>query len=446
MEQKEKTLYRCGTLTYTKIGLINMAVWLLWGDFSLVLLNNVFPALTPLQLNLHNASNATIGLLMGTIPSIVTFIANPIISTSSDRTRSRWGRRIPYLLFSAPFTAMFMILLGWSDYVGKWLMKLVSYNGDPSLFIIVVMSICVIGYSIFQMFSDSVFWYIFADVVPDQFMGRFMAAFRVIGAVGGMVFNYFVMPYAKTHTAIIFTVIALIYWASFSAMCIQVKEGEYPPPEKYAPGIFSIFKGFFKDCFSTSFYVILFIGLSMNYVSTLCRNNFNFLFALYDLKLTPAEYGETTAIGLAVAAVLFMPMGFLVDKIHPIRVYLFGALLVIFVNPYGFYCVKDYKTFMIMSIMLQVVYTVQYASMFPLNVKLFPLAKYGQFCSAAAMMKAVMLALGGWASGWFVDQLGYRYLYVWDFCFTIICFVLLYITYIQWKKMGGDKSFEPPVK
>ena len=73
MEQKEKTLYRCGTLTYTKVGLVNLAVWLLWGDFSLILLNNVFPALTPLQLNLHNASNATIGLLMGTIPSIVTF-------------------------------------------------------------------------------------------------------------------------------------------------------------------------------------------------------------------------------------------------------------------------------------------------------------------------------------------------------------------------------------
>ena len=210
----------------------------------MILLNNVFPALTPLQLNLHNASNATIGLLMGTIPSIVTFIANPIISTSSDRTRSRWGRRIPYLLFTAPFTAMFMILLGWSDYVGKWLMKLVSYNGDPSLFIIVVMSICVIGYSIFQMFSDSVFWYIFADVVPDQFMGRFMAAFRVIGAVGGMVFNYFVMPYAKTHTAIIFTVIALIYWASFSAMCIQVKEGEYPPPENMHLGFFQYSRGF----------------------------------------------------------------------------------------------------------------------------------------------------------------------------------------------------------
>ena len=187
MEQQEKKLYRCGTLTYTKLGLVNLAIWLLWGDFSLILLNNVFPALTPLQLNLHNASNATIGLLMGTIPSIITFIANPIISTSSDRTRSRWGRRIPYLLFTAPFTAAFMIMLGWSDKISEFFMKLVSFNGDPSLFIIVVMSICVVGYSIFQMFSDSVFWYIFADVVPDQFMGRFMAAFRVIGAVGGMV-------------------------------------------------------------------------------------------------------------------------------------------------------------------------------------------------------------------------------------------------------------------
>ncbi len=446
MENTAKTIYRCGTLTYTKLGLLSLAVWLLWGDFSFILLSNIFPALTPLQLNLHNASNATIGLLMGTVPAVITFILNPIISTCSDRTRSRWGRRIPYLLFTAPFLALFMILLGWSDQIGYFMMKLVSYKGDPSLFIICLIAVFVIGFQVFNMFTDSVFWYIFADVVPEQFIGRIMASLRVIGALGGMIFNYFVMPYAKTHTAIIFTVFALIYWISFSAMCVKVKEGKYPPPEQYSPGFFSVFKGFFTDCFSTSFYVILFVGLAMNYVSTICRNNFNLLFALHELHLTPAEYGETMAAGLAVAAALFIPMGILVDKIHPIRVYLLGALLVIFVNPFGFFWVNDYKSFMVMSIMLQAVYAVQYASMNPLNVKLFPRAKYGQFCSAAAMVKAVLLAVSSWLGGCFIDILGFRYLYVWDFVFTIVCFVLLWITYLHWKKMGGDKEFIPPVQ
>ena len=184
----------------------------------------------------------------------------------------------------------------------------------------------------------------------------------------------------------------------------------------------------------------------MNYVSTVCRNNFNLLFALHELHLSPAEYGETIAVGLAVAAVFFIPMGILVDKIHPIRVYLLGALLVIFVNPFGFFWVNDYKSFMIMNIMLQAVYAVQYASMNPLNVKLFPRAKYGQFCSASAMIKAVLLAVASWLGGYFIDMLGYRYLYVWDFVFTIVCFALLWITYIRWKKMGGDKEFVPPVQ
>lgn len=444
--ESDKAVYHCGSLSYTKAGLVTLATWLLWGDFSFVLLTNVFATLTPLQLNLHHASNATIGLLVGTIPAVVTFICNPIISTCSDRTRSRWGRRIPYLLFTAPFLALFVILLGWSDVVGKWLMKWSSYQGDPAVFIVGVIAVLVVCYQIFNMFSDSVFWYIFADVVPELFMGRFMAAFRVVGALGGMVFNYFVMPFAKTHLAIIFTVFALLYFLSFTAMCLNVKEGKYPPPEKYTPGFFSVFRGFFRDCFSNSFYVVLFIGLAMNFVSTVCRNNFNLLFALHDLKLTSGEYGETMAVGLAVSAILFIPFGILVDRIHPIRVYLLGALLVIFVNPYGFYFVHDYKSFMIMGIMLQVVYTIQYASMNPLNVKLYPRAKYGQFCSAAAMVKAVFLALSSWIGGWFIDIFGYRYLYVWDFFFTIICFGLLFITYLRWKKMGGDQSFSPPVQ
>ena len=173
---------------------------------------------------------------------------------------------------------------------------------------------------------------------------------------------------------------------------------------------------------------------------------FNLLFALNDLGLTTAQFGRVGAVGGIVGVALYLPMGYLVDRFHPLRIYLAGALLVIFVNPFGFFFVHGYGTFMAMGILLAVVYTVQNSSLLPLCVKLYPKEQFGQFCSAAAMVKALLLVAANAAGGWFIDLFGYRWLYVWDFLFTIPCFVLLLWIYFRWKKLGGDEGYQPPLR
>ena len=106
-ETSSPNLYRIGTLSYTKTALITLFIWMLWGDFCFWMMEALTPTLLPLMLKNHNANNLTIGLLVESLPSLLNFIINPIVSTSSDRTRSRWGRRIPYLMFSSPFVVFF---------------------------------------------------------------------------------------------------------------------------------------------------------------------------------------------------------------------------------------------------------------------------------------------------------------------------------------------------
>ena len=38
---------------------------------------------------------------------LIDAFSDPIIGWWSDRTRSRWGRRIPFILFSTPFYGLF---------------------------------------------------------------------------------------------------------------------------------------------------------------------------------------------------------------------------------------------------------------------------------------------------------------------------------------------------
>ena len=49
------------------------------------------------------------------------------------------------------------------------------------------------------MFISSVYYYLFNDVVPAAFLGRFVALFGIVGSGAGFVFNLLVFPYAQTH-------------------------------------------------------------------------------------------------------------------------------------------------------------------------------------------------------------------------------------------------------
>ncbi|MFM8764802.1 MAG: phosphatidylglycerophosphatase A [Spartobacteria bacterium] len=113
--------YTAGTLIYSKAGLFTLFAWLLWGDFCLVLVDAVVPAVLPLKLKALEAPNWLIGIIMSTVPGILNMTVAPWVSFKSDRLRSRWGRRIPFILLTLPFLSASLIMLGWSEEVAHWL-------------------------------------------------------------------------------------------------------------------------------------------------------------------------------------------------------------------------------------------------------------------------------------------------------------------------------------
>ncbi|MBE6366742.1 MAG: SLC45 family MFS transporter [Lentisphaerae bacterium] len=444
------SIYRCGTLQYTFKGLIYLFVWLLWGDFCYTMMELLIPTLLPVVLRQHQASNTLIGLLVGSLPAALNFIINPIVSTSSDRTRTKWGRRRPYLLFATPFVVVFLILVGWSDVIGRWLYDLAwNDNGNPATVIITLMAIFAVGFQTFNWFVQSVFFYIFADVVPKPLVGRFLALFRVVGTTAGIIFSKYILPLADQRQMVpwIFTGVALVYLFGFSSMCWRVKEGEYPPPEKITKvSVFGMVSKYARECFSIPFFLCLFIGLAINTTSNACRVMFNLLFAKEELGLTIEQYGHITATASLLMLFAYVPLGWIVDKLHPLRVFICGGILIILTNVFGFFYCRDYNSFFIVSLMIAATYVLQSASSLPLAVRLYPREKYGQFSSANAMIGAITLIVANAGGGVFIDYFGYRYIFVWDFIFTVISVTLLLVVYCMWKKYGGDKNYVPPVK
>ena len=434
--------YTVGTLKYTMFGLLNLFIWMLWGDFCFTLMETLIPSLLPIFMEKHGSSNMLIGLVVGSIPAMLNLIINPIVSTRSDRTRTRWGRRIPYLFFASPFVTLFLILLGWSDQIGAFLNDAVLGGTFSTAGVILgCITLFAIGFQFFNMFVASVFYYIFADVVPKQFMGRFMALFRMVGTVAGFIYQRFIFKHAGEHMSWIFTGIAIIYLLAFLLMCFFVKEGEYPPPE---PKKNNMIVTYFRECFSLPFYRWFFLAMACNEASMICRTMFNFLFANKELGLSFEQYGNIMSVNMVISFFLLILMGFLVDRFHPLRTYIAGAVLIICANVFGFLFVWDYMSFFIVSILIAVVYVIQTASKLPMFVALLPGQKYGQFCSANAMVVSIFLIIANGAGGRFIDWFGYRFIFVWDFLFTGLGLIGLIMVYRVWKRRGGRKGYTAP--
>lgn len=448
-----KRPYSIGTLHYSLLGVILVSFWLIIGGscFSLLAWMMV-PTILPLSLNEFNASGATIGLIVGSIPSAMNFVMNPILSTTSDRTRTKWGRRIPFLIIATPFVAGFVIILGWTP---KLAVILHDSGFLPSVNLpllgIGMIAICAVIFQFFNLIVGSIYYYIFADVIPHRFIGRYMAAMNFCGMVTAMIFNLFVMPRVEENLPMVYTIVGVTYFITFMLMCIFVKEGEYPPPDLpvndglpvYAR-VFNWISIYFRQCYRHPFFIFLFLGTALNNASTTCRQVFNLLFATKELNMSVAQYGKVMAVGSFVAMGVILLVGYIMDKIHPLRVFMASGVIVILANIWGYCFVFDYKSFFIVGIAIIAVYAIQNVSNGPVFVALFPPDKYGQFCSANAMMNAGLLIFANFLGGVAIDKFGYRFIFIWDTVFTIAATMSLIYVYIKWKQYGGAKNYVPP--
>lgn len=90
-------------------------------------------------------------------------------------------------------------------------------------------------------------------------------------------------------------------------------------------------------------------------------------------------------------------------------------------------------------------YVVQLSAGLPLTAALFPHSKYGQFGSAQAIFCALMMILFNAAAGKLTDLFGsYRFLYAWDFVFTLLALAALGRVFVLWKQYGGDHHYVAP--
>jgi MFS-type transporter involved in bile tolerance (Atg22 family) len=174
-------------------------------------------------------------------------------------------------------------------------------------------------------------------------------------------------------------------------------------------------------------------------------NTFVIFYAMKNLGESRGDFGKVLAWGGTVTLPLFLVLGPIVDRFHPLRVVLTGFVTMCIAGAFSFVFMHDGHSFLIVMITFMVaqgVYAGGNASLLP---RLLPRERYGQFCSANAMINATAMVVAPYLCGVLLDVTkDYRWVFLWASVWAGAGALITYIVLRHWKALGGDAFYIPP--
>ena len=448
----QKKIWQVGTLTYTTAGLAVLFGWLLWGDFTWILKERAITAIAQIMLRGFSAPDWLVGLLIGSLPAGIALILGPIICVKSDHTRTRWGRRIPYLLIPTPFVALAMFGLASTPSLGAVLHDLLGANSPG----VVACRLTVFGFfwtafEILTITCNCLFGALINDVVPQVIIGRFFALFRAVSLVAGIIFSYWFIGKAETHYFEILVALGLIYGVGFTLMCLKVKEGDYPPPpvvdlaDRGGRRKLASLAIYFKECYTNPYYLAFFLATTLGILALSPVNTFS-IFHARSVGMGDDLYGKCLALSYVVSLVLAVPLGILADRFHPVRLGIFCMACYAAATAYGFAFALDSQSFFVAFFLHTVLAGTYMTATASIGQRLLPKEKFGQFASAGGMILGILNMILPPTLGVFIGKMNHDYRFVFLLAFILasasaITYIYLYKSY---NRLGGDKDYKAP--
>ncbi|SDU05523.1 MFS-type transporter involved in bile tolerance, Atg22 family [Verrucomicrobium sp. GAS474] len=445
--------YQAGTLNYTARGLAFLFFWLLWGDFAFTFFESIFGRFLPFYLKDLNASNTLISVMTGSIAGAVNILFLPNFSRWSDQYRSRLGRRIPFLYVVAPVTALSLVGVGFAPEIAAWIHLHFLSRVAPSVAVgtIIIGLLCflVVSYHFFNMMLVNLYNWLLRDVVPQETISRFLAWFRVVGALSSMVFLWYVFPHLMERRREVFIGVALFYLAAFLLMCFWVKEGEYPPPPAVdeRPGMVEAFLLYFRDCMSVPIYRNFFIAYLLASIATNCAGPFGALFTRDTLHITMHDMGKLFTWGTAAGPIAFVIIGWFCDRFSPLRVTLVGFFGMAIGCVAGYFLVQGKTSYLVFSLVNALPSAAWGIGSFAATMKLFPSERFGQLSSGLNVFGCGALIVGNFLMGRFMDLVhsNYRMTYVWSAVLFTLAAYPMWLVIRDWKRYGGPDHYVAPL-
>jgi MFS family permease len=449
--EPEPIEYRVGTLHYTRKALLKVCSWLLVADIGLAFRSRALGPMIQLLLKGLGASNQVIALATVTFPQGISLVLNPVVAHYSDRFRSRWGRRLPFIYITIPILTVTMAAMGFTPMLADYLSGALGENspGRQVCGLIVFMILFTL-FDVAAIVQGRTWGGLINDILPQQVLGRFMAASRIVSLVAGIIFTQFFLAKVEHYQLQAFIVLSVIYGSTMIILFLFVREGGYPPPpppveSKGLAALWDNFKGFLKECYGNPYYRWLMLMLCIDDIAFGAVNTFS-LFHAQSLNISLQTFGTCSAIQYGIAFVLAYPIGMLADKFHPFRVSALALLL------YGVFAlwsglnIKDTPTFIIGFMAHGIFATTYNTAAASMGFRLLARTRFTVLSAGMGIVGTVISMIVTPLLGMLLDATNseYRYCYLVGSAYVAMGMPIYYVVYRKIQALGGLEHYTAP--
>lgn len=170
---------------------------------------NLYDAQVPPLLREHIGSAALVGLLMG-MDNVLGIFIQPWMGNRSDRTRTSWGRRIPYLVVGMPLAALLFLTIP-------------HVAGSLPLLILVMFGYALVANS-FKPIAES----LLPDFIPPERRSRANAVVKIAASLTVMVAALISIFLIDEHPKLSFAIPAILMVTSLAVLAAKVRDNRSP--------------------------------------------------------------------------------------------------------------------------------------------------------------------------------------------------------------------------
>jgi MFS family permease len=207
-----------------------------------------------------------------------------------------------------------------------------------------------------------------------------------------------------------------------------------------------------RECFSKPIYVWFFASFFLAYVGFEAINLFSLYFS-QSVGMSTAAYGHWSAVQLFCSLIQAPIIGWIADKVHPLRVTIFAQVMYAITTALAFLFVRDARTFAMAHVICGTCSGMWLTATAALPQVMLPRLKFATFASVLAICYGMAQLSIGPLVGTLLDymnagktgtQRDYHLIFGWASAFITLSMLATLVVYRYFVAHGGPKGYVPP--
>ncbi|MFZ5354453.1 MAG: MFS transporter [Bacillota bacterium] len=380
-------------LSYSKTFLLG------FGFFCISLVWPLYNNFVPIFLSKYISSTFLIGVIM-TFDNIAAVTLQPIIGGLSDRTNSRYGKRMPYLLFGIPLSGLFFTMIPFE-------FSLISLMAFAMLFNIAM--------SIYRAPTVA----LMPDLTPAEHRSKANGIINFMGGVGTAIALSAGSLIYDVDKRLPFFGTAIIMLIALAILFKTIKEprAEIREEKDKETGIVAAFGEVFRDKDKSA--LLLLFAIFFWFVG---YQGIEALFSLYVVKFlgyTESAAGFTLFFFSAAFIAFSIPSGYLATAIGRRKTIKLGiiGLMIVFI---GVVFVKSLLILRVLMAVGGVFWACININSYPMVVQMTTDNKIGAYTGLYYFFSSMAAIVGPPLFGAFIDVVGFGVMFIVALCFLLL--------------------------